>query len=108
MWLVCAFACGILAENKGRQWSGWFLPGLLSRPIALMLAAIASTDLYDIIRVAMAACRARCRVLHTPTVAHLIEAARRAAVQASPGHRNNPNSCEHHLRPDKSTGKTPV
>jgi hypothetical protein len=73
-----------------------------------MLAAIGSTDLYDIIRVAMAPCRARCRVLHTPTVAHLIEAARRAAVQASRGHRNDPNPCEHHLRRDKSTGKTPA
>jgi hypothetical protein len=105
---VCAFACGILAENKGRQWGGGFPLGLLLRPIALMLAAIGSADQHDIVRVVIAACRARCEVLHTPLVAHLIEAARRAAAQANPGHRKDHCRWEHDLRCGKSTQKMPV
>jgi hypothetical protein len=40
--LVCAIACAILANNKGRSGGGWFVLGMLLGPIALILAAVVS------------------------------------------------------------------
>ena len=68
--------------------SGQFLPGLLLEPVVLILAAGVSADLYDIVRVVTAVCRACFGVPLTPIVAHQIETARRAPAQANPRHRN--------------------
>ena len=66
----------------------WFVFGLMLRAVVLILAAGVLADLYDIVRVVTAACHAGFGVPHTPLVAHLIEAARHAAAQANPRHRD--------------------
>ena len=91
---------------------GWTcVLGLLSGPVILTLATGVSLDLYDIVRIGLyhivravtAACRACFRMPPTPIVAHQIQAARRAAVQANPRHRNG--SGEHQLRRDATTDR---
>ena len=56
--------------------------------VDLILAAGVLANLYDIVRVLTAVCRACFGVARTPLIAHQIEAARHAAAQANPRHRN--------------------
>lgn len=66
------------------------LLGVLLQPVVLILAAGVSTDLYDIVRVVTTVCCACFGVPLTPIVAHQIDTARHAPVQANPRHRNGP------------------
>jgi hypothetical protein len=98
-----------IAPGAVRVGDGMDVFGLLSGPVILAVATGVSIHLYDIVRIGLyhivravtAACRACFRVPPTPIVAHHIQAARRAAVQANPRRRNG--SGEHQLRRGATT-----